>query len=142
MLHILVVVIAGLTSHLCIFKHGEWHLWTRPIGLTYTTLSLALLWISKRNGYTLAGSIHWVACVGGCYFSALFASMIIYRLLFHPLSNLPGPKLAAVSKMWHVYHSRHSTNHILMEDMHRRYGQLVRTGKKVATCSRCTYLRD
>ncbi|KAF2199990.1 cytochrome P450 monooxygenase-like protein [Delitschia confertaspora ATCC 74209] len=64
----------------------------------------------------------------GSYLTSLFASMIIYRLCFHPLKNFPGPKLAAVTKFWHVYRSRNSTNYLVMEEIHKQYGNLVRTG--------------
>lgn len=141
MLHILGAVAAGLSSHRCVFIRGEWHLRTKSIFLTYFVASLALLLFSERQGNTLTGSVHWVACIVGFYFSALFASMIVYRLFYHPLSNFPGPKLAAVSKIWHIYQSRNSANHLLMEDMHRRYGQLVRTGRQIATAFRLIDLR-
>lgn len=29
-----------------------------------------------------------------------FISQIVYNLKFHPLSNYPGPKIAAVSNLW------------------------------------------
>lgn len=32
-----------------------------------------------------------------------FISQIVYNLKFHPLSNYPGPKIAAVSNFWWAF---------------------------------------
>lgn len=29
--------------------------------------------------------------------------MVIYRLIFHPLANVPGPRLAALSRLYDFY---------------------------------------
>ncbi len=55
-------------------------------------------------------------------------AVVIYRLSFHPLRHVPGPKLAAVSNMWHAYHARNGQMFRLGKDLHRRYGPVVRVG--------------
>lgn len=37
-------------------------------------------------------------------FSIKLVFTIVYRLYFHPLSKFPGPKLAAITTWWDVYH--------------------------------------
>ena len=37
------------------------------------------------------------------YAGCLAGSVLLYRVLFHRLRGFPGPKLAAISKLWHVY---------------------------------------
>ncbi|PYH91308.1 benzoate 4-monooxygenase cytochrome P450 [Aspergillus ellipticus CBS 707.79] len=63
--------------------------------------------------------------------SAVFAYIFlqsIYRLYFHPLSHIPGPKLAAISYLPHFYHSVIRGGKFLweIEKMHKQYGPTVR----------------
>lgn len=55
--------------------------------------------------------------------------MTIYRLFFHPLRRFPGPVLARVSKLWHVFHCINSRNYLLLDKLHLQYGEFVRTGE-------------
>ena len=67
------------------------------------------------------------------YLFGLFASIIEYRTSsFHRLHNFPGPKLAAISKLWHVWQCRDSRNHELMDFLHEEYGDFVRIGMNKA----------
>lgn len=52
----------------------------------------------------------------------------IYRLFLHPLSSIPGPRLAAVSNVWYAYHARNGRIAKLGETLHQRYGPMVRVG--------------
>ncbi|KAL9593418.1 MAG: hypothetical protein Q9179_005896 [Wetmoreana sp. 5 TL-2023] len=47
--------------------------------------------------------------------------------LFHRLRNFPGPRFAAVSKLWHIWQCRDSRNHLVLEDLRRQYGSFVLT---------------
>ena len=51
----------------------------------------------------------------------------IYNLYLHPLSQFPGPKLAAVGSWYEFYYDviRDGTYLWKIEDMHREYGNLV-----------------
>ncbi|KAF3769758.1 cytochrome P450, partial [Cryphonectria parasitica EP155] len=55
---------------------------------------------------------------------ALFVAT--YRLTLHPLSRIPGPRLAAISSCWYAYHVRNGRMLPLGRSMHRRYGPVVR----------------
>ena len=79
--------------------------------------------------YELSEAFTSTAMIILSYLAALFASIIIYRIYFHRLRSFPGPRLAKISKFWHVYQVRHSMNHRLMERMHSQYGSFVRTGE-------------
>ncbi|KAI5456956.1 cytochrome P450 [Mariannaea sp. PMI_226] len=58
----------------------------------------------------------------------LLVTIATYRLFFHPLASIPGPRLAAVSSFWHAYHVRHGRMAYLGKTLHRRYGPIVRVG--------------
>ena len=52
----------------------------------------------------------------------------VYRLWLHPLSNVPGPKQAALSSIWQARHVRDGRMFILGKNLHRLYGPIVRIG--------------
>lgn len=53
---------------------------------------------------------------------------IAYRLSpFHPLAHYPGPLLCKVSKGWMAYFAcRYKKSHIYVNELHQRYGDVVR----------------
>ena len=49
----------------------------------------------------------------------------IYRLFFHPLSKIPGPKLAAISRAYEFYYDCILSGKYVfkIEELHRQYGE-------------------
>lgn len=64
----------------------------------------------------------WLALVGIASFYVLRS---IYRLYFHPLSGIPGPKLAAVTHLYEFYYDViiHGRFLFQIEKMHQQYGR-------------------
>ncbi|KAH6889383.1 cytochrome P450 [Thelonectria olida] len=58
----------------------------------------------------------------------LLVAIAIYRLFFHPLASISGPKLAAISSFWHAYHVRNGRMAYLGKTLHQMYGPIVRVG--------------
>lgn len=121
----------GVAAHLGIFIRGEWHLKAPTVFLIHVgaLVSLPMAWASLTNSKNLlqcylTSSLFFVVYLGG-----LFSSIATYRLFFHRLRSFPGPKGAAVSKFWHAWKCRNSTNHLLLDDLYHKYGSFVRTGK-------------
>ncbi|KAI8635538.1 cytochrome P450 monooxygenase-like protein [Xylariaceae sp. FL1651] len=52
----------------------------------------------------------------------------VYRLYFHPLAKYPGPKLAAISDLWHVWALISERLPFIISDLHAKYGDVVRIG--------------
>ena len=52
-------------------------------------------------------------------------SLVIYRLFFHPLSKVPGPKLAAVSRLYDFYYDcvRGGKFVFKIEELHKQFGK-------------------
>ncbi|KAH8122450.1 cytochrome P450 [Trichoderma asperelloides] len=68
-------------------------------------------------------STEWVTIFITCAF--LIIPVPTYRLLFHPLAVLPGPKLAALSSWWQIRKIIAGKPYELA--LHDRYGPIVRT---------------
>ncbi|PTB38770.1 hypothetical protein M441DRAFT_198082 [Trichoderma asperellum CBS 433.97] len=78
-----------------------------------------------------SGLIWNAACVLGsgiCLLLLSIVSIALYRLFFHPLARVPGPKLAAISNIWHAYHARNGGMFELACTLHQKYGEVVRVG--------------
>lgn len=56
----------------------------------------------------------------------LLIHYIIYELYLHPLAHIPGPRLAALTKLWLVYRFRFDDIALLSVALHKRYGVAVR----------------
>ncbi|KAF2438378.1 cytochrome P450 [Karstenula rhodostoma CBS 690.94] len=120
----------GVIMHLGFFMRGEWHLQAPHIILAHA-LAFTLLLVKKL----VSGLSAWygVALPFLVYLCGLLGSMAIYRLFFHRLRSFPGPRLAAVSKLWHVWLCRYSKNHLVLESWRQKYGTFVRTGPSEIT---------
>lgn len=56
----------------------------------------------------------------------LFLALPLYRLYIHPLSHIPGPRLAAISTCWYACQVRNGRSKLLAKTLHRQYGPIVR----------------
>lgn len=67
-----------------------------------------------------------VCCgLGGAIYSA---SIICYRLFFHPLRNIPGPRLAASSMLYEFYWDIVKPGKLVfrLQELHAQYGPIIR----------------
>ncbi|KAI0640071.1 high nitrogen upregulated cytochrome P450 monooxygenase 2 [Trametes polyzona] len=63
------------------------------------------------------------------YWSTLACSVGVYRLSpWHPLARYPGPVALRLSKLSLAWISRGGRRHIYTQQLHRRYGDIVRVG--------------
>lgn len=65
------------------------------------------------------------AALGIAAIAAAGLATAIYRLYFHPLSEFPGPKLAALTTWYEGYYDIVHRGRYLweMEKMHKKYGE-------------------
>ena len=137
------VVVVGVASHLLWFIHGEHHMRTPAIFKVYATVTGVVFAVYAVYGPLLemfgAPKRHMIAhliyffSLYLAYFLSLFTSIIVYRIFFHRLRRFPGPPLAKVSKLWHVFKVLHKDNYVLLEEFRKKYGDYVRTGKQDST---------
>lgn len=96
---------------------------------SYTALADAAFFLElQTDDQTYRGAVQNTTLHICAYTLTLFTSIIIYRVYFHRLHSFPGPFLARVLKLWHVYQARHSLNHQLILRLHKEYGPFVRIG--------------
>ncbi|ETS74340.1 hypothetical protein PFICI_14206 [Pestalotiopsis fici W106-1] len=122
-------IIAGIAAHWGVFIRGEWHLKTRTIVFSHGLLVTCLVYIFRSSLACSFGEAAYRALSSfAVYLISLLGSMVVYRLFFHQLRHLPGPRLAAVTKLWHVFHVSDSRNFAFLDRLHAEYGPVVRTG--------------
>lgn len=125
----LIPLIIGIAAHWGVFIRGEWHLKTRAIVFSHALLVTCLVYIFRSTtGCTISEAAYRSLSYFAVYLVSLFGSMVVYRLFFHRLRHLPGPRLAAVTKFWHIFHVRDSRNFAFLDRLHAQYGPIVRTG--------------
>ena len=128
-LELLAASFAAILCHTIIFVHGEWHMYGTSLLKSLLTIFATIAFFKAlyqdlplMSAFAASGGI-W-----STYLSSLFVSIITYRTIFHRLHHFPGPALAKVSKLWHVTHCLGSKNHLLLDGLHKKYGDFVRTG--------------
>ena len=74
------------------------------------------------------------------FYVSLAASIIIYRLSpWHPFAQYPGPLGCKISKLWMLGIAFPGDTHTYINELHKRYGPIVRTGETLSPClQRCT----
>ncbi|KAF7531612.1 hypothetical protein G7054_g8695 [Neopestalotiopsis clavispora] len=129
-------VAAGLIAHLGFFIKGEWHVRAPEIFVFHATLYPALAFgVVFYQGSHLGELLQYglIACVA--YLSTLLASILAYRIWFHPLTKagFKGPLWMRTSKIWHVWVCRTSQNHLFLDKLYKDYGEFIRTGPSEIT---------
>lgn len=73
---------------------------------------------------------------------SLTASTFIYRVFFHRLRKFPGPFAAKTTKLYSIYLSRNLQYHFEIEKLHKKYGDVVRTGPRELSVARISPLNQ
>ena len=133
-LQVFLAGISGVSSHLGHFINGEHHIQAPQIFRLYCCF-VAVTFVTEKFccGMDIKSALLATALVVLTYCGALFCSILVYRIFFHPLRGFPGPRLAKVSKLWNVFKAVRSNNYQLLEDLYHHYGEFVRTGKIEST---------
>ncbi|KAI5247752.1 cytochrome P450 [Aureobasidium subglaciale] len=62
------------------------------------------------------------------FFTACISAYVLYQRFFHPLSSVPGPFWASLSRLWITKHSWDGDMHRTMIALHEKHGPIVRNG--------------
>ncbi|KAF9255163.1 cytochrome P450 [Marasmius fiardii PR-910] len=125
---VLAFVVLGVANHL-FFKRYE-PVRTTVIRTVILLLVQPLLVLFTLNHYSIAPFSLYNVVIGYMVFlSSLTTSIILYRVSpFHPLAKVPGPTIFKVSKLWHAYITWRGDQHLVLKELHDRYGPIVRKG--------------
>jgi hypothetical protein len=118
----------GFLAHALFFVRGNHNNKAFEIAVFHlvTGVSLYMAFILSRGvgaGYILAT----VACL--LYLSGLSASIIIYRIWFHPLAGFPGPFAAKITKFYGPWIARNGRMHWEHTKISESYGDIARIGQ-------------
>ncbi|KAJ7625445.1 cytochrome P450 [Mycena rosella] len=121
---LLLVAFAGLGCHI-IFNRLEPH---NPLVFT-SLLVLPPLVLSAFLG-TYGNSIFMTIGISFLtYLTTILASVVLYRVSpFHPLASYPGPLAYKITKLWLAGNALGGKQHLIIQDLHQRYGDVVRVG--------------
>jgi hypothetical protein len=109
---------------------------TPQIVVAHSSIACVLFTLLIRLSLTPRCALVELLKLATLYFTGLFTSITVYRLFFHPTRHFPGPKLAAITKFWHIYHIRDSRNFLFLQKLHHKYGTFVRTGEHLHVSTR------
>ncbi|KAF1809510.1 cytochrome P450 [Eremomyces bilateralis CBS 781.70] len=127
----------GVSSHLAWFIHGD-HILHAPSYVVSTACGPPLIIVAlvQYFEFTLSAAIVTLAVSYGSFFAALFTSIGIYRLFFHPLRNFPGPVASRVSQFVPILWAAKKLDHFRQRDrLHAKHGEYVRIGPNLLSIS-------
>ena len=128
-LQLLLASTIGVISHLGFFIHGERDQQAPLFCKAFFVLFTLLLYGEYEGG--LLNTLLKSTLVLLTYTSAVWSSMIMYRLHFHRLASFPGPVMARTSKFWQIFQNSKTPNYLRIDALCSKYGDLVRTGKSI-----------
>jgi cytochrome P450 family 628 len=129
-IYLLVAAALGVLAHWGFFVHGEHDLRAFNIARLHLVAVVMIILVRSKLEETL-----FPAVVGqsmllvGAYAATLLWSILIYRMFLTPLRHIDGPWAMRLSKLVHVWKQARYRNFEVLDDLHERYGDVVRTGK-------------
>jgi hypothetical protein len=93
----------------------------------YLLHTLSILMSTQSYFTELVGRLHILELktLAGSLLLAVLGT-VVYRVLFHPLTGIPGPRIAAVTGLWRSYRYAQGTWHDDILKVHKKYGRVVR----------------
>ena len=124
----------GVTSHLTYFIHSHHPFYHCTfIALTFLlTPIVSLVFLTRIASFPLHEALRLVAVTWWSFTGSIWLSMGIYRTFFHRLRGYPGPFLAKLSQLWRVWRNLRKENYLVLDELHRTYGEYVRVGMYVS----------
>ncbi|CAJ2501230.1 Uu.00g040830.m01.CDS01 [Anthostomella pinea] len=120
---------AGVLSHLAFFRVGEHHLHGMQYALTTIAACIVSIYVPHYFFHTsISTSASSTLALASCYFTGLYASLIIFRIFFHPLKNFPGPLGCKISSAWFATYLLKLDAFRQLQKLHQKNGPFLRIG--------------
>ena len=128
----------GVSSHICYFVHGEHHMKSvlyLQLALGFPIIGTIGLWAFTPIGVIAAART--VFRLEAIYLCSVWASILLYRVsTIHRLRDFPGPISWRLTKFIQSWENRRLRGFEVLDRLHQRYGDVVRTGIRY----RCSHL--
>lgn len=118
----------GVLAHVLYFIRGYHDSQALRIFVVHVSVYTAICVRSISSQDGAAHGLFASSAVFAAYLAALFTSMAVYRVFFHPLRRFPGPLAAKVSKFYALYNARNGQMHLEQNKLFNKYGSIVRIG--------------
>ncbi|KAL5000904.1 cytochrome P450 [Aspergillus recurvatus] len=128
---LLAAALIGILAHWGFFVHGEHDL--AAANIVRLHLAAAALKTSLDAPRSWVDASKHTVVLGTVYAGSLFASILFYRIFLSPLNHIDGPLALRLTKLSHVWKYARYRNCEDLHGLHRRYGDLVRTGPNEVT---------
>ncbi|KAL2794802.1 cytochrome P450 [Aspergillus keveii] len=131
------LAVLGLASHTFFIRYNNVDPLVGKCFLPYIYIQSALwLWLSIQEKSVLASTV-FIALANASFWTPLLASITLYRIYFHPLRKYPGPSVARFTSWWGVWKlARGANRYQLHDELHRRYGDIVRIAPNYISVNR------
>jgi hypothetical protein len=121
--------IAGYAIWLLYFHRYETHLH----GGTYLSTFIlscvgGFVALTRLYAESPSDAAAFVAAVATSFSVGAYGSMLVWRAFLNPLNKLPGPWPARLGNLWFSFHVAKSDAYYRLQDLHRKYGRIVRIG--------------
>ncbi|KAJ3960404.1 hypothetical protein N0V92_002941 [Colletotrichum tropicale] len=120
-----VAAITGLLSHWLYFINGPKSMDAAGI-VVFHAIALSMLLARTVLSYGFYDGLVVYAAISGSYFAALYTSIGVYRIFFHPLRKFPGPFPARITKFYSMWANRDWKLHDRILNLHEKLGDVVR----------------
>ncbi|KAL4993614.1 cytochrome P450 [Aspergillus recurvatus] len=126
--------VLGLLAHWGCFVHGEHDLAAANVAHFHALVPVLICFLKYGFEELLwHESIQQTGILFAVYIIALFSSIVAYRIFLSPLKHIQGPLLWRVTKLTHLWERARRRNCDILNDLHKRYGDIVRTGPNEVT---------
>ncbi|CAO2652429.1 Nn.00g007120.m01.CDS01 [Neocucurbitaria sp. VM-36] len=121
-------LLCGILLEASLFSKNEWDRRAPRILLGFClAFGTNFVILTVGFGHPYATSLLRTYYLGVTLLIGLFASIVIYRLLLHPLRSFPGPIVARISAFWIIKESIPDLRfYVKLRKLHSRYGDFVR----------------
>ncbi len=124
-----IATISGVVLHVFYLRWFEHHMYgVRYLQTISSLFAGAVFCLVKGLSFPPHAAFGFVWMHGSACFLGLYASLMAYRLFWHPLQSFPGPFWARITSLWFCTQIENADAHKKMLALHNTYGLFVRIG--------------